>query len=315
MHAKIVQVRANEEQRGLLELGWVIVAVAMVGCVPRGQRGGPAPSASLQDDGVGAGDASPASAEVQSAAEDSPSVGDQFVFIGGTSGEPERAKVLSWIKEANGVLRSDLLLRNLRSLSGEYPDVFLRGGVKGTMGDVADVISLRSDKLRYMETPLALVGGTFDSTASTGWTGDPLGNGASMTSMSLGRLHLKRFLSKDVVERSCAINTMAHEMSHLISTDPKLANSAFTDTGKELCGVGGLPLASYVVGSTAQCTWLQEQGRVEKKEAALVACVQAFGYEGFNSLRCDKFGQDQVVQERDGLPERATLKVTDCDSG
>lgn len=113
------------------------------------------------------------------------------------------------------------------------------------------------------------------------------------------------FQSQDIVERSCAINTAAHEYAHTISTMPVRYDAAFTDTNdrQELIPNRrnpGTPVASYLIGTVAQCTWLQDQGRVGA--GGLQACVQTFGVAAMNLERCRSFAGGQPVTPRPDLP-------------
>jgi len=124
-----------------------------------------------------------------------------------------------------------------------------------------------------------------------------------------GEIHLPLdvladWAADDLVQRSCAINTLAHEIAHTISISPFVFTPAFTDTrlGERAIprrGEGDSPVASYLIGSAAQCAWLQQQGRIAASEVG--ACVEVFGARGFND-RCAAFTAGEPVQERPGLP-------------
>lgn len=123
-----------------------------------------------------------------------------------------------------------------------------------------------------------------------------------------GEIHLPpdvvvNWRSADPVQRSCAINTLAHEIAHTVSVSPLVFTAGFTDTSlteRVIPGrrPGAGPVASYLIGSAAQCAWLERQGRIAR--ADLAACVEVFGAAGFND-RCEAFGRGQPVRERPGL--------------
>ena len=104
--------------------------------------------------------------------------------------------------------------------------------------------------------------------------------------MRIGRVHLDRFVTGNVLEKSCAINTLAHEISHTLGSSPTNLQSYFLDIpeGKEPEGV---PVASYLVGTIAQCTYLEEKGRIESNQ--FTECVKLFVPQPFPSKLCDDY--------------------------
>ena len=113
--------------------------------------------------------------------------------------------------------------------------------------------------------------------------------------MSIGRRHLRRYRSTNAVERSCAINTFAHERSHTFSSSLKYANLMIEDAGTGSPPVGGsVPIASYLIGSVAQCTALQNAGRIQAE--SVKACVAAFGVSDYWNTRCDQFNASEAVK-------------------
>jgi hypothetical protein len=124
-----------------------------------------------------------------------------------------------------------------------------------------------------------------------------------------GEIHLPPdvladWTADDLVRRSCAINTLAHEIAHTISISPFVFTPAFTDTRLGERAIprrdgGDSPVASYLIGSAAQCAWLQQQGRIEASDVR--ACIEVFGTRGFND-RCAAFALGEPVRERPGLP-------------
>lgn len=224
---------------------------------------------------------------------------DPWVHLGATSPGREEAAVKAWIAEATEILKSPAFEQNLRALPSSIQRIYLRAGDLGSRDDLANIVTLKRAGLRVVPSPLALVGGTHDATATAGWTGDPFGDGDSSTSVSLGRAHLKRWLSGNAVTRSCAINTMSHELSHLISTDAVQLHHALTDTGQTAPAGAVQAIGSYLVGTTAQCTWLAKHMRIKPQD--VTACVAVFGTLNFNSDRCEQFDDSEPVVERTGL--------------
>ena len=223
------------------------------------------------------------------------------------SGTPtaDHAVLQSWIDDTKGVLASSEFADNLRSLEADYPKVWLSPRLQYTaIPGLADRLRGITGGYRFVPTPVYLRGGAGDDTARAGYAGLAADGRTGLSAMTLGRLHLRRYRSSDVVEKSCAINTMAHEASHtLTDTDPAFLH-AIEDTGNGAAPAGSTaPLASYLIGATAQCTYLQKRGRVAA--TGLRACIAVFGTNNYNSNRCNQFGNGQAVEERPGLPDAA----------
>jgi len=141
--------------------------------------------------------------------------------------------------------------------------------------------------------------------ALTGATGD-----GKTASMALGRGNLYiNWVTKDEVHRSCGINTVVHEMSHLIFAGGKPVehgSQLVLDQGAAAGAAPGDAVASYLIGTVAQCTWLQKRSRVPPE--GLQDCIAVFGHRGFNSLRCDKFSNGEPVKPRNGLPPEHVIQ-------
>ncbi len=157
---------------------------------------------------------------------------------------------------------------------------------------------------RYLPVRLIMM----DPTAAESLEHYAAGGGLGYVSQD-GEIHLPPdvladWAADDLVRRSCAINTLAHEIAHTISISPFVFTPAFTDTrlGERAIprrGAGHSPVASYLIGSAAQCAWLQQQGRIAPGEVR--ACVEVFGTRGFND-RCGAFTAGEPIRERPGLP-------------
>ena len=84
-----------------------------------------------------------------------------------------------------------------------------------------------------------------------------------------GEIHLPpevvaQWRAEDPVVRSCALNTLAHEIAHTVSVSPFVFTPAFTDTSLDTPRIPGRrpgesPIGSYLIGSAAQCAWLARQ--------------------------------------------------------
>jgi hypothetical protein len=237
------------------------------------------------------------------------------VYVTDVENAAEREAFNRLVTEASATLRSERFHSNLRSLSNSYPAVYVhflgsnapgaeRTSVTQTVDQLSAVVSGRAP-YRFVRSPAYLVGTSSDDTARAGWTG----TSEQLGSMTIGRSHLARWQSQDEVERSCAINTVAHEMTHLISNSPSIFMGHITDSfAATLTSVrsDGSPIsprhavASYLIGTVAQCTWLQEKGYLPAVD--LATCVQVFGDRGHNGLRCRSFSGSRAVINRSDLP-------------
>lgn len=90
---------------------------------------------------------------------------------------------------------------------------------------------------------------------------------------------LERWQADSVEARGCAINTVAHEWTHLVTTTGAI--STFQDRCHAQSTV---PLVSYTVGAIAQCAYLAEHAG---SPIDLAACVAAVGTTEFDTSSCD----------------------------
>lgn len=227
--------------------------------------------------------------------------------VAGARSDEEADALRRLLGEAYGVLRSPQFQRNLRSLSEAYPVVYARPSKQdATVDEIAALVDLEPWGARYAPVQVFLVGGDSpqDFERELASAGEGPGSGR-FADMNLGRAILAQYGSGDVVERSCAINAAAHEYAHTISTLPVKFSNAFTDTTTGEVRIRnrrhpGSPVASYLIGAVAQCTWLQTQGRIGAGE--IRACVEVFGTNRFNNLRCRAFRGGQPIAPDPRLP-------------
>jgi hypothetical protein len=229
-----------------------------------------------------------------------------FRGIAGVTSPAQEAEVGRLLTEAQGVLRSERFEANLRSLADAYPVVYARKGMQdATAHDLADYVALKKVGSRYAVVDAFVLSDdqAVDGMLASAGEGMPgLGRFADLT---LDAIVPRLFRSSDIVERSCAINAAAHEYAHTISIMPVRYEAAFTDTNERRTKIAnrkhpGTPVASYLIGAVAQCTWLQNHGRVG--QTGLQACVQTFGTAAFNLERCRSFAEGQPVAPRPDLP-------------
>ena len=95
---------------------------------------------------------------------------------------------------------------------------------------------------------------------------------------------IERWRSMSIEHRSCAVNTVAHEIAHTFSSSPTRGRWVIEDGGRRwippfLYG----PLASYTIGSVAQCTMLLAH---QPGYDSMPECLAEWGTRGFNSNHC-----------------------------
>lgn len=242
--------------------------------------------------------------------------GPQTYLGGATRGEA--ANVERWLAQTRRILGSERFHQNLRGLSATYPRIWLSQWERyRTPEQLTQILRLQDPQKPgawWVPTALALMGAhgrdaTWDSgysndgnsEAFSGWTGyeqDSRSTGA----MRIGRVHYDRFVNGNQVERSCAINTLAHEVSHTLSHRAGQYLEYFLDTGGSGPERPGEPYASYLIGSLAQCTHLQNEGRIQGSQ--IQACLVLFGVDRFNSNSCNDFPDGGPIGSIPAPPRR-----------
>jgi len=212
-----------------------------------------------------------------------------------------QAQLLEAARTAYAILRTPEFAAALTGAAGDQPIYVSRDRGERTAESVLEDLTGRG---RYLPVQLIMMD---PAAAQSGWH-YAAGGGLGYVSQD-GEIHLPPdvladWAADDLVRRSCAVNTLAHEIAHTISISPFVFTPAFTDTrlGERAIprrGAGDSPVASYLIGSAAQCAWLQQQGRIAASEVR--ACVEVFGTRGFND-RCRAFAAGEPVRDRPGLP-------------
>lgn len=223
----------------------------------------------------------------------------------------DRALVQELFPDALAVLRSTEFRENMQTLEGSTGGVYAnRRGEVLTLSMVHEIIVGNTWRDRYVSTTIFVIG--------SDKVGDPSrfhantgrhGLARHSASVHVGKGVIAQYGSADEVEKSCAINTAAHEITHTISDVPVFYRMKFTDTRLHERGVGRsaservMPIATYLVGSVAQCTYLQQKRRISTSE--LRECVKVFGDRAFNDLRCTSFKDGGPVRLDAYLPSAA----------
>jgi len=215
--------------------------------------------------------------------------------------ESEREAAGRLLQEGYATLRSSAFRANLEALQGRYPAIYARASqqemdAKG----VAATIALEHPGSRFAPAQAMIVDDNGDALGMAGEGGAT----GRYSDVMITRGVLQAFASDDVVQRSCAINVAAHEYAHTISLTPMGYRVAFSDTNEQQAQIPnrrnpGTPVASYLIGAVAQCTWLERQGRIGRDDVP--ACVETFGTAAFNWKRCGQFAGGEPVAPRSGL--------------
>lgn len=205
-----------------------------------------------------------------------------LVIDAGITGQ-DRADLQALIDDGRALLASDGFSEDMARLNGAYPRVW-RTAELGFADAVAvrDLIVRPTGQARYVRTRVVLRGDA--NTFKIGVGDDPLTADGSRL-LSIGRGHLGRYRSASEIEKSCAINSITHEITHTISRSQSEFHFAITDTGASNREGRRGPMASYLVGSVAQCSSLRQSGRIAADEMA--QCVRTFGVRPkFQSGQC-----------------------------
>ena len=156
------------------------------------------------------------------------------------------------------------------------------------LGSVGGLVRAPRQGFSYLPTRLVMTSSGTGAAESR----DP-GSTTGGRLITIRRYHLDWWRSANAVTRSCAINTLAHEMTHNMTRDPNRFLWAFTDTG--LGGSVTGEKGSYSMGALAQCTYLQSIGRIDR--AGIAQCVPVWGLtSSFSWTHCDDFDDREPVQ-------------------
>lgn len=225
--------------------------------------------------------------------------------IVGTTSQAETAGLARLLEEAYTTLRSPEFRENLLALAERYPAVYARDSEQAaSIPRIAAIVSLEPAGARFAPANVSLVE---NASGVLGAAGEGAVSGR-YSDMLIEKSVLAAFVRPDLVARSCAINVAAHEYAHTIVLTPMGFGNAFTDTKAGQGAIAnrrtnGTPVASYLLGAVAQCTWLAKQGRIGREDVP--ACVEVFGTAAFNWDRCGQFADGEPVAARPGLAPEA----------
>lgn len=227
--------------------------------------------------------------------------------------DPSEAKLVQdWLDDTLSVLQAREFETNLIQISSRYPKVWI-SRTHDTLPTERLLSVLNTDysklpALWWPKTKVTLEGDTpsrAPDKAAHGVIGSRhASTGAGPDDVTghirLGRVHLARYKSDNIVERSCAINTMAHEISHSLSEKKDKFWMHILDSGSENRPPDGVIEASYLIGSVAQCTYLERHARISSDE--ILNCFQTFSDPNkgsrFRSLACDDFTDQDPIRPK-----------------
>lgn len=235
--------------------------------------------------------------------EDQAALASPFRQMHGTASAAERAALADLMTEAYSVIRSPELQETVRRLGERYPAIYQDAGhQQATAEQTADLLALKPLGSRYVPVDVILENGLG---GFAGMAGENAAGEGRYSDVVLTRPVLQAFASPDIVVRSCAVNVAAHELAHTLSRTPFLYRPAFTDTSDpRQSRIPGrrdraTPVASYLIGSAAQCTWLRMKGRISAGEVP--GCIEVFGTAAGNDQRCSQFANGEPVVPRPDL--------------
>jgi hypothetical protein len=190
----------------------------------------------------------------------------------------DRATLTEIVNATVQVITSDRFAERLAAI--EQQQLWLSPG-EDTLPprEVLEIYLGRHPSMRSVPTLVSVTKKWFSGAPITGLSASPPVRGT----IRLSTAELKRWRKGTPQGRSCAVNTLAHELTHTISRSADRGVYLFTDRGRDAATQQGQPLVSYVVGSVAQCTMLEAHNALGGDFAA---CVRRWGTNLFYSGGC-----------------------------
>lgn len=206
----------------------------------------------------------PAPLSASSSLSDTPS----FVVtqLEATAGTVEAQEMQSLVDEATRTILSDAFAHNLTSI--DRPIALSPFGPRVNSSTLLTLLLGTDPAYTYVPTRLRWV-----------TSGGNSNNGAGVGSIVNLTNHVRsNWQSDDPRVQSLAINSMAHELSHSLSHEPSQLDNVFTDKFFSLYFLHrSKAIASYTVGTVAQCTWLAEK----VPDLVLMDCYRRYGLRNF----------------------------------
>ncbi len=228
-------------------------------------------------------------------------------ILAGDIAPADKTAVSAWIDEAVALFKSPTFETNFKRASLRFPDVYVSESQDIIPSDLLLKRLKRQDPrntgLSWPKTRVVLDGSSaprtpdrsgFGFEGSRKATAGPFPSDAVETptgQIKIGRLHLARYMQGDIVEKSCALNTLIHEISHTLSDTPDKYWMHILDSQRGVTPPRGTFEASYFIGVVAQCTYLENKGRIQP--ADFESCMATFSdptaASRFRSSACDDF--------------------------
>ena len=236
-------------------------------------------------------------------------------IVTGENSVAENEILQDWIDTSLSTLKSPTFETNLNRVAERYPQIWVsRARDVMPTSDLHNVLHTKnnySPALWWPETSVLLIGEAatrLPNRTGHGFSGSRAASTGAMTEttggIELGRVHFARYAQGDIVERSCAINTMAHEISHTLSNREDEFWMHILDSGKDSNPPAGVFETSYLIGTIAQCTFLQDAGRIEADD--FFNCLLTFSdpitQSRFRSRACNDFPDDKPITPMGRLP-------------
>jgi hypothetical protein len=192
----------------------------------------------------------------------------------------DRQTVQELVAATLAVITSERFARNLEGLGTPYTRLWL--SPFGKTMDPKGVAQIYLGRHSTVRPAPVVIGVKEQETASQGFNVNPL-----VSYITLPPYVLERWRGDTVIRRSCAINTLAHELSHSFSQSPTQREYIFADRGKgrffNLTSYFYGSLASYTIGTVAQCTMLEEADELPE---GFAACLRNWGTDEFYYSDC-----------------------------
>jgi len=229
-------------------------------------------------------------------------------IVTGENNTEDNAILQEWINISISTLQSSTFETNLDRAAQRYPKVWVSRSrdamPTANLRDVMHTDSPYQPALWWPETSVKLIGKTavrLPDRSSHGFSGSRIATTGPKTEtkgeIELGRVHFARYAQGDIVERSCAINTMAHEISHTLSNRKDVFWMHILDSGKDGNPPAGMFETSYLIGTIAQCSFLQDQNRI--KSEGFFDCLLTFSDpvsgSRFRGRACDDFPDGKSI--------------------
>ena len=200
------------------------------------------------------------------------------ITVSGRVRAADRATLTEIVNATVSVITSERFAAHLDSI--QQRQLWLSpGGDTMSPREVRDIYLGRNDSMRPVPTVVTVTRRLFSDAPSTGWSS----YSPARSTITLSTWEMKRWRQGSPDWRSCAVNTLAHEITHTISASAGRAEYVFTDQGRAASTEAGEPLVSYTVGSVAQCTMLESLGELS---GTFAACLEKWGTNHFYSGTC-----------------------------